>query len=531
MQTNVYANDLEIACKSEGSDAKSIAPGADPCWSPPAPPAGPVVIPYPNTVFGKDITNGTKTIFICGKEVAIEDTSYFATSTGNEPATQAFAKGVATGVITGKGYFKSWSFDVIFEGLGVARHTDLVTHNHGSMPSNTPVFPYISRGWFSHDCSKEEKRIERACKSEKEHSESKKDLKKHSKLSALLKLKRNGKSGVGRRGKDGHHWTDDHCDGLHISLDTMEKAKEYAQQMEEAFKSLPNELNILGALKSELQNIAVNAGTKAAAKWGAKAGLKQLAGSEVPIAGNIVMGIWSAVDAVSAIGDVGEIKTVATEALEQLDVLKNKLTDLQNVAKEFENFSKLSPEEKLKKAQQIATEGQDALATLNECTRARKCNLVPYSSDGVGGPFGSKQSKVESAKNGGCCPGQTGHHLIPEESIKDSCPNYDHGAAPTVCVEGTSQNMGSHKRIHQALAVEHEKLAMKGKVASDGSMSMNDALDAAANSHKEAFPLSQCSKKCIRAQLDAYYKACRGARPKMVNDQAKKTLPGNDNSR
>ncbi|WP_316679411.1 DUF4150 domain-containing protein, partial [Ralstonia chuxiongensis] len=97
------------------------------------------MIPYPNTAFAKDITNGTATVFIHGKEVAIEDHSYFATSTGNEPATQAFNKGVATGVITGKAYFTQWSSNVFFEGFGVPRHTDLVGHNQGSAPSNTAL--------------------------------------------------------------------------------------------------------------------------------------------------------------------------------------------------------------------------------------------------------------------------------------------------------------------------------------------------------------------------------------------------------
>lgn len=183
-------------------------------------------------------------------------------------------------------------------------------------------------------------------------------------------------------------------------------------------------------------------------------------------------------------------------------------------------------EEQLKKAQEIATQGQDLLATANDCTRARKCNLVPYNADGLGNPMGKRKvSKVESAGNGGCCPGQTGHHLIPEASIQGACPNYDHGAAPTVCVEGTSQNMGSHMRAHQTLANEHKILDRRGKVASDGTMSMDDALDAAAESHQEAFPASKCSEKCIRAQLEAYYRTCRGGRPGMVDAQAKKIIP------
>jgi hypothetical protein len=59
-------------------------------------------------------------------------------------------------------------------------------------------------------------------------------------------------------------------------------------------------------------------------------------------------------------------------------------------------------------------------------------------------------------------------------------------------------------------------------------MSMDDALDAAADSHEKSFPLSRCSKACIRAQLKAYYdttETCKGTRPKMVNAQAKKVLP------
>lgn len=531
MQTHVYANGLEIACKAAGSDGLSPQAFPDPCWSPPAPAAGPVVIPYPNTAFAQDITNGTATVFIHGKEVAIEDHSYFATSTGNEPATQAFNKGVATGVITGKAYFTQWSSNVFFEGFGVPRHTDLVGHNQGSAPSNTALFPYLSRGWFGgNDCSKEQKRIERACEPENKHSDARKDLKKQSKLHALLAGKRKANSGVGRRDKSGWHWTDDHCDGLHVSLDAAEKAREYAKEMEEAFKALPNEMNVLGALESKLKDMAVNAGTKAAEKWAVKAGVKQAAGTELPIVGNVVMGVWSLYDAATSLSDVSEIKATATEALENLDVLKSKIGEVTDIGKQFENFSKLSPEEQLEKAQQIAVEGQELLATANSCTRARKCNLVPYGADGLGNPFGKRDSKnpskVESASNGGCCPGQTGHHLVPGASVKDVCPNYDHGAAPTVCVEGTSQNFGSHKRAHVALAKEHEKLAARGKISPDGTMSMDDALDAAADSHAEAFPLSRCSKKCIRAQLESYYKTCRNARPSMVNEQAHKTAPG-----
>jgi len=129
METHVYANDNEICSKA--ADGKSAAAAPDVCWSPPAPPAGPVTLPYPNTSFAKDLANGSATVFICGTPIALKDVSYLATSTGNEPATESFQQGLATGVIKGKAYFTSWSSDVKVEGLNVCRHEDLMTHNHG----------------------------------------------------------------------------------------------------------------------------------------------------------------------------------------------------------------------------------------------------------------------------------------------------------------------------------------------------------------------------------------------------------------
>lgn len=128
METHVYANDNEFCSKA--ADGKSVPSFPDPCWSPPSPGAGPVVIPYPNTAFARNLEKGTTTVFVCGTPVAKKDVSYLANSTGNEPATQAFAKGVSTGVITGKAYFVNWSPDVKVEGLNVCRHTDPTTHNH-----------------------------------------------------------------------------------------------------------------------------------------------------------------------------------------------------------------------------------------------------------------------------------------------------------------------------------------------------------------------------------------------------------------
>lgn len=128
METHVYANDNEFC--SRAADGVSRAAFPDPCWSPPPPDGGPVLIPYANTAFARNLQNGTTTVFVCGTPVAKKDVSFLAHSTGNEAATWQFGQGNVSGVITGKAYFIDWSPDVKVEGLNVCRHTDPMTHNH-----------------------------------------------------------------------------------------------------------------------------------------------------------------------------------------------------------------------------------------------------------------------------------------------------------------------------------------------------------------------------------------------------------------
>ena len=128
MSTNVFANGREISGKA--SNNKSIAAFPDVCLSPPAPPAGPVPLPYPNTAFTKDTTGGTKTVKIGGKEVHMKGRSTYSKSTGDEPATQSFGANVVTHKLRGPLRFAAWSPDVMAEGANVTRFGDLTTHNH-----------------------------------------------------------------------------------------------------------------------------------------------------------------------------------------------------------------------------------------------------------------------------------------------------------------------------------------------------------------------------------------------------------------
>jgi hypothetical protein len=134
----VYANGRELSGKASGN--KTIAAMPDVCLSPPAPPAGPIPIPYPNTSMASDTADGSKTVFVQGKEVGLKNASVYKKSNGNEPATNSFGAGVVSHVIQGKTKFAAWSFDVKIEGQNAVRHLDLTTTNHVNNP-NTGLGP------------------------------------------------------------------------------------------------------------------------------------------------------------------------------------------------------------------------------------------------------------------------------------------------------------------------------------------------------------------------------------------------------
>ena len=164
MGNDVFANGREISCKA--ADGKSICAFPDVCFTPPENPATPpgIPIPYPNTGMASDMTSGSKNVKISNQEVILKNKSYFKKSTGDE-AGSAAKKGVVTSTNRGKVYFNSWSMDVKFEGDNVVRHLDLTTHNHMSMPGNSPPWPYIDQMSVAQikDCKDDIEREQDAC--------------------------------------------------------------------------------------------------------------------------------------------------------------------------------------------------------------------------------------------------------------------------------------------------------------------------------------------------------------------------------
>jgi hypothetical protein len=164
MGNEVYANGREVSCKA--GSGKTICAFPDVCFTPPENPATPpgVPIPYPNTGMDSDATSGSTTVQISGQEVMLKNKSYFQRSSGDEAGCAA-KKGVLTSVNMGKVYFTSWSMDVKIEGENVVRHLDLTTHNHASVPGNTPPWPFMDAMAVAQDpCATEKANEESACK-------------------------------------------------------------------------------------------------------------------------------------------------------------------------------------------------------------------------------------------------------------------------------------------------------------------------------------------------------------------------------
>lgn len=238
MPFSVFANNMEVAGKAATGQSPAAFP--DTCWTPPTSPPTPtgVPVPYPNTCFAKDITNGSKTVKAHGKEVAMENKSYFSTSVGDEPATMALQKGLISQTEKGKCYFQMWSMNVKVEGAGVPRHLDIVTHNHRNQP-NTPPMAYLSNMSIANlpDCHDENEAIEKTCQPK-------------------------GEVKFNKKGKPNKTWVDDYCEGF----EDKPKTKEDTNEMTDKADSGDNKC--LQAKKCQLVPYSTT-NTKSVAKKGA----------------------------------------------------------------------------------------------------------------------------------------------------------------------------------------------------------------------------------------------------------------------
>lgn len=143
---------------------------------------------------------------------------------------------------------------------------------------------------------------------------------------------------------------------------------------------------------------------------------------------------------------------------------------------------------------QMSLDAMKGKQAADKCLRARKCRLVPYSAqkDGVKG----------------CCPSQTPDHLVPKSSFYPGAVSkgkklpewkkYSMSKAPCMCAEGPSNTEGSHGLRHAA----HK---FHGPAAGT-SQTFSQQVNLAIKSTQAVFKSSNCTSKCLKAQLNEGHK-------------------------
>ncbi|HET6763126.1 MAG TPA: DUF4150 domain-containing protein [Longimicrobiaceae bacterium] len=121
MSQKTFANSIGIAHK--GSGGMSVV-FPDVCKTP-APPAGPVPIPYPNTGKASDTSSGPAKVKTDGEMPMVKGAKY-SRSSGDEAGSLG---GVVSNVNMSVCEFMMYSFDVKFENKNVCRMGDPLFHN------------------------------------------------------------------------------------------------------------------------------------------------------------------------------------------------------------------------------------------------------------------------------------------------------------------------------------------------------------------------------------------------------------------
>lgn len=394
------------------------------------------------------------------------------------------------------------------------------------MPSapNTPVTYYIDNADVKRDCKDDFAKIDKACEKETDRS----PRNKHPVLRKMLgekpvaaldrmanKIKGNKFQETGDTG-----WMS-HCDGLwvkpssSINADLVEfngmlkdMSRDVNKAVESQLKPLMEKVTqeVKDKAIAEAKEKAVKAGVRSGARWGVGLGGAAIGGvgaivtETIATAWNIYdwgkTGYQAATLGVEAYGAIKEMGTVLNIA----ETAARELSDL------GDNIANKTPTD-------LMADGMGVLSRLNSCTRARRCLLVPYDNTRTASSLGGK----------GCCPGQTGHHILPDEMTKNgNCSDYDHGQAPTICVEGANNNNGSHGTIHQRMNARIQR-HITGWFGNPDAISYTKARDLGIESVRATFPESKCDTKCLRAQMDAYYKGkCKKPLPPLAGVPTKR---------
>lgn len=297
---------------------------------------------------------------------------------------------------------------------------------------------------------------------------------------------------------DENAWLGEHCPGLWVKPSTK-KLEKYGEKIKEtltAFKNARTQMmkdaaaRLFDMAKEKLSPafLAQKVGGMAARSVVKEVLAGILAPTGIGLVGSAALTAWTVKDVVETATElataIGPEGLVILAEITELHALEKAVTEI------LDNYSK--------NPMAAAAQAQEIMARLNACVAARRCQLVPY----------GNTDSLKAAKTGkGCCPGQTGHHLLPNEMFQD-CPAYTeqvHEAAPTVCVEGVNNSHGSHGKVHRAM----DDLIDKHKEKHNDLIDHKRAIEIAVESHKKTFP--GCNADCLSQQLHAYYdQLCEG---------------------
>jgi len=145
--------------------------------------------------------------------------------------------------------------------------------------------------------------------------------------------------------------------------------------------------------------------------------------------------------------------------------------------------------------------------TRAKCQKKSKCVLRKF-------------SETKEGKNNKCCPGQTGHHVIPDSvftSNTSACRS--HSMSLTVCVAGSSNYVGTHGLMHSATKHTYMKLCKSKK---DSKASYRQIRDASLEAFGEVFSSSDCDLVCMKKDLDKSYKEISDKKNECKNPKKEK---------
>ena len=379
------------------------------------------------------------------------------------------------------------------------------------MASNTPTTYYNDTKTAQDACKKDFEKIKKECGPDEPQKDPAAAPKPKTrppmrKLLGSKYLDKGYGKFLSRGGTDNESWMADNCDFLWIPPGP-ESHQKFLEQLGDLRKDLGEAVEgklkgMLDGAKDRIKQEAKDLAKKKAGEAAARSGGRWVAG----LGGAAVAG-WGAVvtEGVATAWNIYDLSTSGYQvvttgyaAYKDIDKLKQILAEYTDIGKELERLGSQAKDDPQKAVADFMT----AAGKLNPCVRARRCSLVP-------------KNKANSLSGAGCCPGQTGHHLIPDAAVKGAgCPGYDYDKAPTVCAEGTGNSHGgSHQKLHDGL--ERRMNDFKRGSGRD-SMPYEKYRDRAVSSFYETFPESRCDRKCLIAQLDDHYK-CSGKDLKAVS--------------